>query len=75
MTTYIDAVKELYFFLFSSKPSNYHAVLYHLISKADPQNLALLRLSYPMEVQVWLDWQQSGNEKLFFAEHGFNVLA
>lgn len=71
--TYDQAVKELYYSLYGTNPTNYHAVLYQLIGKADLQNKALLRLAYPMEVHAWEEWQASENESEFFSRFGFRV--
>lgn len=62
---YITAVNELYNWKHRDA-TNFTANLFHLISKADPQNKAKLTLAFPIEVKVFDDWQQSPNEKDFF---------
>jgi len=69
--TYEDAVKELYYSLYATNPTNFHAVLYRLIGKADGQNKARLRLAYPLEVKAFDDWQASENPADFFRQYGF----
>jgi len=71
--TYEEAVKELYDSLFGSHLSNFHAELYFLIGKADPLNMARLRLAYPMEVLVWEEWKMSEDREAFFERYGFKV--
>jgi hypothetical protein len=75
MLTYPQAVKELFYSLFGSSSTNFHAELYFLIGKADPFNKERLRLAYPVEVQVWEDWQASPSQVEFFESFGFKVLA
>ena len=73
MLTYPQAVKELFYTLFGTNPTNYHADLYLLIGKADLANKALLKLAYPMEVQVWEDWQAAKSQAEFFEQFGFKI--
>lgn len=68
---YHVAVKELYYALYGTNPTNFHAILYRLIGKADPANRAKLRLAFPIEVLVWEEWYKSDNEIQFFAKFGF----
>lgn len=71
MLTFDEAVKELYFSIYGSNPTNFHAILYHLISKADPENLERLWTIYPAEVRAWRAWQASNDEVAFFSQFGF----
>lgn len=73
MITYAQAVKELYYTLFGASPTNFHTELYHLIGKADFENKARLRLAFPMEVEVWEDWQKSESQAEYFERYGFKV--
>jgi hypothetical protein len=73
MITYEVAVKELYYSIYGSNPTNYHAVLYQLINKADMQNKELLRLAYPMEVHAYEEWESSKSQMKFFSQFGFKV--
>lgn len=68
---YEEAVKELYYSLYGTNPTNYHARLYELIGKADIFNKARLRGAYPVEVQVFDDWQNSIEGPKFFERFGF----
>jgi hypothetical protein len=61
-----NAVRELYFSIYGSNPTNFTAQLYHLIGKADGRTRARLRLAFPDEVNAWEAWQTCGNEKQFF---------
>lgn len=71
--TYADAVKELYYSLYGTNPTNYHTLLYRLIAKADKQNRALLRVVYALEVLVFEEWEHADDEKKFFEENGIKM--
>jgi hypothetical protein len=63
---YNEAKAELYHWLMSPDSDNFHNLLFHMISKADPGNKTRLRLGFPNEVQVFDDWQASENQRNFF---------
>lgn len=67
--TYEEAVKELYRTIVSAEATNYHACLYRLIQKADPENKARLRAGYPQEVKAFEDWQSSARSLEFFDQY------
>lgn len=71
--TYEEAVQELYYSLYGSYPSNFHTLLYDLIKKADPVNKERLRLAYPMELEVFEEWQMARDQSEFFARWGLKV--
>lgn len=73
MMTYDEAIKELYWMLYGNNPTNFHADLYRLISRADPNNRARLRVAYPMEVRVWEEYQASKTPAEFFRRIDFQV--
>lgn len=62
-----QAKRELYFWV-RDKGTNFHSLLYTLITKADIQNRARLRLAFPDQVEVWEAWQAAPDEKIFFEE-------
>lgn len=65
-------MKELYYWLNDKSASNFHALLYHLISKADAQNRAALRMGFRDEVQAFEDWQASRSENELFKAFGID---
>lgn len=65
-----EAIKELYFWQYSSDPSWFTAKLFDLIAKADPLNRFKLAEVFPAEVKAWMMWQESPNEEEFFRSHG-----
>ena len=68
---YINAVNELYHWLgHEMKATNFHSLLYHLITHADPGNRHRIALAFPNEVQAWNDWQKSDDQENFFKEYG-----
>jgi len=71
--TYEQAVKELYYSVYGTEPTNFHSDLYRLITKADMGNKILLRIAYPVEVQVWEDWQNAKSPVEFFKKFGLGV--
>lgn len=44
--------------------NNFSALLFMLIAKADPANLALLTSVYPEHVKIYMDWMASPEEQL-----------
>jgi hypothetical protein len=73
MMNYQKCVDQLYFWKTGKDASNFHSLLYHLISKADPENRARLRIGFRDEVQAFEDWQASPNEDEFFKAFGISV--
>jgi len=69
MRTYQDLVKELYYSVHSDG-TNFTAQLFRLIAKADHSNRERLSNGFPLEVQVWEDWQKSPSEIDFFKSNG-----
>lgn len=62
------AIKELYFWQYGSNPTNFTAVLYALISKADMMNLFRLGVAFPAEVEAFRLWQNAQDADAFFKE-------
>lgn len=60
MDNYSDTVERLYFWVTRSTGC-FSDMLFDLICKADPSNLAKLRLSFPMHCQVIDEWQVAGD--------------
>jgi hypothetical protein len=69
---YQDAVAQLFYWQHKGSTS-FSADLYHLIAKADPINLAKIKMGFPHYVHAWASWQadESGGKE-FFAKYGFN---
>ncbi len=63
---YAAAVRKLW--EWQNGQTHFTAQLYTLISKADPGNMVKLKSAFPIEVQVYKDWQQSPDEHEFFEE-------
>lgn len=69
MKTYSNLVFDLRIWRYHpNERDNFTHLLFHLIAKADPCNKAKLRQVYPLECQVYDDWQNSPNEDNFFAQ-------
>jgi hypothetical protein len=68
--TYKNAVLFLYRWKVGHDTTNFHALLFTLISKSDPENRANLRRGFREEVQAFEDWQSSPNEEEFFKAFG-----
>ena len=60
------AVQELYYWQRRDDASNFTALLYRLISKADIVNSARLELAFPSEFMAFTLWQDAPNEEEFF---------
>ncbi len=60
-----EAVRELYFWTMGGG-TNFHALLYTLIQKADMDNRRRLANGFPEEVRAFLIWQNSPDEMEFF---------
>lgn len=70
MTTYNDAVRELYFWQYSNTGC-FHNMLFSLMQKADTDNYAKLEIAFPEEAEAYYQWCKSddyGNE--LFRQHG-----
>jgi len=65
-----EAVSELYHWARGNEPTNFTALLYTLIAKADSENYASLKLASPLEVQAYESWRMSMDENEFFREWG-----
>ncbi len=68
--TYQNAVIFLHRWKIGHDTTNFHALLFTLISKADINNRANLRMGFREEVQAFEDWQSSPNESEFFKAFG-----
>lgn len=55
------AIKELYFWQYNNGGTNFHAMLYTLIQKADLENKRRLALGFPEEVEALEMWEQAGD--------------
>jgi hypothetical protein len=64
---YLDAVSHLERWANGTDTSDFHALLYTLISKSDPGNRERLRSGFPNEVKAFEDWQAAPNERVFFS--------
>jgi hypothetical protein len=60
------AIWELYYWQRLSDASNFTAILYTLISKADILNRAKLTMAFPYECVAYELWQESLDENEFF---------
>lgn len=65
------AVRQLFYWARGGQ-TNFTALLYDLIAKADPQNLARLRRAFPAEVTAWEKWHLAENPAEFFRSYGVN---
>jgi hypothetical protein len=68
--TYDQCVRELYCWQRIDDADNFHAVLYNLIAKSDPENRERLRAGFPDEVKAFEDWQAAPSAVEFFAKVG-----
>jgi hypothetical protein len=49
---------------------NFTACLFGLIAKADPSNRMRIGKGFPLEVEIFEEWQGSRTEKEFFEKYG-----
>jgi hypothetical protein len=68
MMNYDEAKEQLRSWVNDSKADNFHALLYILISKSDPENRAALRKGFPNEVKVFEDWHKCPTSDQFFSQ-------
>lgn len=68
--TFEECVKHLYRWKIGHDTTNFHALLYTLIAKADGENLGKLRRGFRDEVQAYEDWKLSPSEEEFFKAFG-----
>lgn len=66
------AVFELYYWQVGDG-TNFHAMLFDLIQKADMQNLVRLQKAFPAEVQAWKMWLAATDIAGFFEAHGVTL--
>lgn len=64
---YEEAGQELRNWLRNSDASNFSALLFVLITKADSSNKYRLRIAFPHYVHVFEDWHRSENPEEFLA--------
>lgn len=67
---YKDSVAHLFRWCFGIDTSNFHAILFTLIAKADLENRERLRIGFENEVKAYEDWQKTESQDEFFAAHG-----
>lgn len=67
---YQEAVHQLFYFLRDKEATNFHALLFRLIMKADKDNLWRIELGFPNEVKAHFDWFNSDDEYIFFVKNG-----
>lgn len=48
---------------------SFTCMLYRMIAKADLGNKLLLKQSFPVEVETWLEWYHSPTEEEFFRDY------
>lgn len=63
----ISAVFELEMWQRRSATTNFSALLYDLIAKADQHNFARLTIAFPFHVQAYVLWQRSPDPDVFFS--------
>lgn len=64
------AVRELYWWCRDQEKSNFSALLYTLIAKADNANLARLEKGFPEFVAAFREWHETDDIVEFFKRHG-----
>lgn len=69
---YLKAVKELYYWQYSDNPTNFTAILFRLMQKADPSNRRKLRVGFPIECAAYQEWCASPTQDEFFEKYGLN---
>lgn len=57
------------FIAFHSGGTNFNAHLFRLMHKADPGNLALISLGFPLHVELYREWHSSPEERGFFTKY------
>lgn len=71
-----DALRELYNWrrhaVKEDPATNFTAMLFLMMQRADPSNLAALARGFPHEYEVFRAWLTSPSERAFFESHGFN---
>ena len=65
------ARRELYYWQVNSKPTNFSALLYVLIQKADISNRSKLASVYPEYMRTYNDWLIAKDPEVLFKEWGF----
>ncbi len=60
---------QLYHWTHDDRADNFTALLFTMITKADPGNRFRLQQGFPDEVRIWKEWQES-NERAFWEKYG-----
>lgn len=57
------------FLAFHDSATNFNAQLFRLMSKADPGNLVLISMGFPLNVEIYREWLHSMEERDFFTKY------
>lgn len=57
------------FIAFQCGGTNFNAQLFRLMHKADPGNLMLISLGFPLNVEIYKEWLESPEERSFFRRY------
>ena len=60
------------FIAFHCGGTNFNAHLFRLMHKADPGNLVLISLGFPLNVEIYREWYESPEERSFFRRYLLN---